>query len=124
MNASELLDAVTFDDRLSTVYAEVYWSRVGGLPLRRKVVYEPRTGNWTCHGATTLDAAEGHIARAKRVRAIRWWLALIGDYSDEALALLVANRRAIQLDGLGNADDQAAIDAADIIRERRQSRAA
>lgn len=112
MTTDELLAAVRFDPQPSTPWVEVYRAQSDTHEgVRYAVKFEPRNDRWSCDCPAYRPCK--HIARAKRLRPLRWWLALVADYSEAALADLVEQLAQLAAAGLANERDEAGREAAE-----------
>lgn len=100
------------DDRdASTVWIAVYWARSDSVPGRRyKVTHDHRLQLWRCECMAYGPCK--HLTRVKRHECARWWRRTLADYTAPMLRSMIADREAIVRVGLGDMDDDAALDAA------------
>ncbi len=102
---------VAHDPDISTPYTSTYWARSDSVPGRRyKVAHDHRLQLWRCECPSFRPCR--HISRAKQYACARWWTRTLADYSAPMLRSMIADREAVVRVGLGDMDDDAALDAA------------
>lgn len=102
---------VAHDPDRSTAYTSAYWARSDSVPGRRyKVTHDHRLHLWKC--ACAAYGPCKHMSRAKQYECARWWRRTLADYSAPMLRSMIADREAVVRVGLGDMDDDAALDAA------------
>jgi len=102
---------VAHDLDLSTPYTSAYWARSDSVPGRRyKVTHDHRLQLWRCECMAYGPCK--HIGKARRHECARWWRRTLADYSAPMLRSMIADREAVVRVGLGDMDDDAALDAA------------
>jgi len=110
---ARILAVATYDPHRSTKWVEVYSVQSASHDwLYYDVRYEPRVNRWACQCPAGRHPECRHRVAAQRCRVASWWTRTLADYSAPMLRSMIADREAVVRVGLGDMDDDAALDAA------------